>query len=134
LGYGVCLNEASSLIDHNVFDWNRHSIAGTGRPGCRYIARHNLECGVSLSHCFDMHGGRDRKDGTDIAGTAIEIYDNTFRAPTTPVVIRGIPQEKCEVHHNWFPKHGGPTEAVKGLSERTKAFNNAYGDPPAVSK
>jgi hypothetical protein len=81
-----------------------------------------------------MHGGRDRKDGTDIAGTAIEIYNNTFRVPNTPVVnIRGVPQEKCDVYHNWFLKCGGPEEAVGGLSEKTKVFDNVYGDNPTVS-
>ena len=125
LGYGICHNTASSLIEYNLFDWNRHSIAGTGRPGNSYVARHNVELGVSLSHCFDMHGGRDRKDGTDIAGTSIEIYNNTFRAPQTPVVIRGVPQEKCEVHHNWFLKHRDAGHAVRS-SGRTRVFSNQY--------
>jgi hypothetical protein len=93
------------------------------------VARHNVELGVSLSHCFDMHGGRDRKDGTDIAGTSIEIYNNTFRAPQTPVVIRGVPQEKCEVHHNWFPRCAGPSQAVRA-SAKTRVENNAYGEKP----
>ncbi len=93
------------------------------------MARHNVELGVSLSHCFDMHGGRDRKDGTDIAGTSIEIYHNTFRAPQTPVVIRGVPQEKCDVHHNWFRKHPNAVAAVKA-SAKTRTENNAYGDKP----
>ncbi len=125
LGYGVCHNTASSLIEYNLFDWNRHSIAGTGRPGSSYIARHNVELGVSLSHCFDMHGGRDRKDGTDIAGTSIEIYNNTFRAPQTPVVIRGVPQEKCEIHHNRFLKHNDAGHAVRA-SAKTRVFRNLY--------
>ena len=133
LGYGVCHNTASSLIEHNLFNWNRHSIAGTGRPGSSYVARHNVELGVSLSHCFDMHGGRDRKDGTDIAGTSIEICNNTFRAEQTPVVIRGVPQEECEVHHNWFPRHGGPEQAVRS-SAKTQVFTNAYADKPPVAK
>ncbi|MBN2316432.1 MAG: right-handed parallel beta-helix repeat-containing protein [Sedimentisphaerales bacterium] len=128
LGYGVSHNTASSLIEYNLFNWNRHSIAGTGRPGNSYIARHNVELGVSLSHCFDMHGGRDRKDGTDIAGTSIEIYNNTFRAPQTPVVIRGVPQEKCEVHHNWFLKHNDAGHAVRA-SDRTRVFSNLYAEP-----
>jgi len=131
LGYGVCHNTASSLIEYNLFNWNRHSIAGTGRPGDSYIARHNVELGVSLSHCFDMHGGRDRKDGTDIAGTSIEIYNNTFRAAQTPVVIRGVPEKGCEVHRNWFAKHKGPAQAVRS-SSKTKVYNNAYGDDPEV--
>ena len=133
LGYGVCHNGSRSLIEHNLFNWNRHSIAGTGRPGEGYVARHNVELGVSLSHCFDMHGGRDRKDGTDIAGTSIEIYNNTFRAPQTPVVIRGVPQEKCEVHHNWFSEHADPARAVRA-SAKTKVENNAYGDKPTAAK
>ncbi len=131
LGYGVCHNTASSLIEYNLFDWNRHSIAGTGRPGNSYTARHNVELGVSLSHCFDMHGGRDRKDGTDIAGTSIEIYNNTFRAPQTPVVIRGVPEETCDVHHNWFLRHGTTGQAVRS-SGRTRVHDNAYGGEPAA--
>jgi len=129
LGYGVCQNTASSLIEYNRFNWNRHSIAGTGRPGNSYIARHNIELGVSLSHCFDMHGGRDRKDGTDIAGTSIEIYNNTFRAKQTPVVIRGVPEEQCDIHHNWFAEHRASEQAVRA-SARTQVHDNAYGSKP----
>jgi len=129
LGYGVSLNTSSACIECNLFNWNRHSIAGTGRPGSRYVARHNIELGVSLSHCFDMHGGRDRKDGTDIAGTSMEIHNNTFRAPQTPVVIRGIPEEICQIHHNWFLRHRKNGEAVQA-SRGTIVENNAYGDNP----
>lgn len=126
LGYGVCHNTASSLIERNLFDFNRHSIAGTGRPGCGYEARHNVELGTSLSHCFDMHGGRDRKDGTDIAGTTILIHHNTFRAPQTPIVIRGVPEDVCRVFNNWFPKHETPGAAV-GAETKTEVTNNAHG-------
>ena len=133
LGYGVSHNTASSMIEHNLFNWNRHSIAGTGRPGNSYVARHNIELGASLSHCFDMHGGRDRKDGTDIAGTSIDIYNNTFRAQQTPVVIRGVPEKKCEVHHNWFTRHSKAGQAVRSFG-KTKVFNNAYTDEPKVAK
>ena len=132
LGYGVCHNTASSVIEHNLFNWNRHSIAGTGRPGCGYVARHNIELGVSLSHCFDMHGGRDRKDRTNIAGTTIEIYNNTFRAPQTPVVIRGVPQDKCEIHHNWFLRHGTARAAVRAEA-KTTVKDNAHGAKPTAA-
>ena len=80
-----------------------------------------------------MHGGRDRRDGTDIAGTRIEIHNNTFRAPQTPVVIRGVPQEKCDVHHNWFPQHHSPQEAVRA-STKTNVFDNAYGPDPRTAR
>jgi len=133
LGYGVCLNVASALIEQNLFDWNRHSIAGTGRPGCSYVARNNIEQGESLSHCFDMHGGRDRQDGTNIAGTSIAISHNTFRAPQLPIKIRGVPQEECVVHHNWFVRHNDAAAAVQA-AERTTVGDNAYGAAPVASK
>ena len=121
------------MIEYNLFDFNRHSIAGTGRPGCSYTARHNVELGTSLSHCFDMHGGRDRNDNTTIAGTTIRIHNNTFRAPQTPVVIRGIPEKVCKVHHNWFVRHSSPKQAVRA-SKRTEVVDNAYGEKPKVIK
>lgn len=133
LGYGVVHGTASSLIEYNLFDSNRHSIAGTGRPGSSYVARHNVELGVSLSHCFDMHGGQDRKDNTDIAGTSIEIYNNTFLPKQTAVKIRGVPEEKCEVHHNWFAEHRSAATAVRA-SAKTNVENNAYGDMPKTAK
>ncbi len=133
LGYGICHDKASSLIERNLFDFNRHSIAGTGRPGCGYEARHNVELGTSLSHCFDMHGGRDRKDGTDVAGTRILIHHNTFAAPKTPVVIRGVPQEACKVYRNWFPRHTGPKLAVRA-SSNTHVSDNTYGTDPLRSR
>jgi hypothetical protein len=133
LGYGVCLDTASAVIEQNLFNWNRHSIAGTGRPPSGYVARNNVELGVSLSHCFDMHGGRDRNDGTDTAGTTIEVSHNTFRAPQTPVVIRGVPQERCDVTRNWFPQHAEPAEAVHG-SAKTNVFDNAYGADPKAAR
>src|SRR5690606_26854535 len=132
LGYGVSHDRASSLIEQNLFDWNRHSIAGTGRPGCGYVARHNVELGTSLSHCFDMHGGRDRKDGTDIAGTSLEIHNNTFRPKQIPVKVRGVPEEECLVHHHWFPKHSSAKKAVVAKA-KTGTKENWHGPAPEAT-
>ncbi len=133
LGYGVSHGTATSLIERNLFDFNRHSIAGTGRPGCSYEARHNVELGTSLRHCFDMHGGRARKDGTDIAGTKIVIQHNTFRAPVRAIKIRGVPQEACRISGNWFTRHANSETAVRSLGN-TEVRDNAYGsDPPRVN-
>lgn len=131
LGYGVSHNTAQSLIEYNYFDYNRHSIAGTGRPGCSYVARHNVELGESLSHCFDMHGGRDRKDGTAIAGTSIEIYNNTFRSPNFAIGVRGDAEEQCLIYRNWFVEHRDVDVAVRPYGfKMTKAYDNAYGRTP----
>ena len=131
LGYGVCHCNAVSLIERNLFDYNRHSIAGTGEPGCGYEARNNLEIRHSLSHCFDMHGGSDRQDGTNIAGDRVGVHHNTFRTPgRTPVVIRGEPTDEVLVHHNWFLHHkpaGEPHELAVRAQEKTRVRDNAYG-------
>jgi hypothetical protein len=125
LGYGVSHGTAFSLIEYNQFDCNRHSIAGSGAPGSGYEACHNVELGESLSHCFDMHGGRDRKDGTQIAGTWMKVHHNTFRCPKTEVVIRGVPEEKAEVYNNWM--YHTPDELSVRSDGSTEIRNNAYG-------
>lgn len=133
LGYGVELNRAFVLIDYNLFDYCRHHIAGTGRPGSGYEAANNVVLKNANSHLFDMHGGRDRKDGTTIAGTWLKIHHNTFMHPSQPnVVIRGIPEESAEIHHNWVcrpydPKKGATVFRSDG---KTTRHDNVFGDPP----
>lgn len=112
LGYGISHGKAFSLIEYNLFEWNRHSIAGSGSTPSGYIARHNLELGESLSHNFDMHGGRDRKDGTNIVGSRIEIYNNTFLDRGRAIGIRGGPDEYVRICGNWFMKHQAPCFAL----------------------
>jgi hypothetical protein len=125
LGYGVSHSTSFSLIECNRFNWNRHSIAGSGASGSGYEARNNVEIGDSLSHCFDMHGGRDRKDGTEIAGTWMKVHHNTFRASQRAVVIRGVPEERADVRNNWF--HQSPDEEAVRTDGRTDVQDNAYG-------
>ncbi len=127
LGYCITLAKSNSSIEYNLFDYNRHSIAGTGVSGCSYSAKNNIELGVSLSHCFDMHGGRDRGDGTDIAGTKIEIINNTFKAPEKAIGIRGVAEEKCDIYQNWFWKHSTPLDAVMAEPLRLNLKDNVYG-------
>lgn len=135
LGYGISQNKSSATIEYNLFDSNRHSIAGTGAPGSSYIARHNVELGVSLSHCFDMHGGKDRKDGTVIAGTDIEIYNNTFRAPEFAIGIRGEPENECKIYQNWFVSHQEKDKAVRPYPYKKRdVYDNAYGSEPKNPK
>lgn len=130
LGYGVCLNLATARIERNYFDRNRHSIAGTGRPGCSYKAIHNYVGPDSVSHCYDMHGGRDRNDGTDIAGTSITITNNYFLRSELCIRIRGIPEEGAFLSRNWFVHHDADGTAVESPG-RTLVEDNAFG---AVSR
>ncbi len=136
LGYGICHRRGVSLIECNLFNYNRHSIAGTGHVGSGYEARNNVELGKSLDHCFDMHGTRDGKAS---AGSTILIHHNTFGADIfygeETIAIRGVPREKCEIHHNWFLKYGSSQGAVR-VAERpdqtTRVHDNAYGQDPVV--
>lgn len=133
LGYGVSHNTSSSVIEYNLFDNCRHAVAGTGRPGNSYEARHNVVLERANGHLFDMHGGRDRKDGTDIAGSLMNIHHNTFTATHVPaVLIRGLPEEIAQIHHNWFylPE---PGKRVIGSDGRTSVHDNVYG-PDAEKK
>ena len=97
---------ASPLIEANLFDFCRHCIAGSGHSGCNYEARYNLVLDNATSHSFDMHGGWDRGDGTDIAGGWIRIHHNTFCKSKIElqraIAIRGVPNIGAEIHHNWF--------------------------------
>jgi hypothetical protein len=85
IGYGIVVGTDSyALIDRNVFDYNKHDIAGTNLSG--YIATLNftlsdafrIENGSIGGH-FDMHGSRGSDHVGGTAGTYIEIRNNTFR-------------------------------------------------------
>jgi len=141
LGYGVVMGygkQAVALIEYNIFDYNRHSIAGTGKPGNAYEASNNVEVGHAISHYFDLHGGSDRHDGTNIAGDWLKIHHNTFLAATQrAIVIRGVPTELADVHHNWFaapqPGPAAVTPWPAGGETHVACHDNAYGtERPAV--
>jgi len=140
LGYGVVHGYGAnsvSLIEYNVFDYNRHSIAGPGKPGNAYEASNNVELGHANGHYFDMHGGADRGDGTTIAGDWMKVHHNTFvLSEQAAVVIRGVPQQLADIHHNWFA-HPAPDKPVRpwpvGGETHVQCRDNAYGrDKPAV--
>lgn len=103
LGYGVTVDSGSAVIWYNKFQYNRHSIASTGRLGSSYDIRYNtfLEEGNN-SWAIDMHGGVDRKDGTNIAGEYGLIEYNTFylNYKGQAVVFRGKPMKESSVRFN----------------------------------
>lgn len=143
LGYGVCTHkQARTLIEFNRFRDNKHHVAGSGEPGSAYEARHNVilpDSELHLNpegtrygqdHLFDMHGGRDRRDGTQVAASWLKIHHNTFIHTHVAVVIRGVPEDVAEVHHNWF-FHPGPGKTTVVTDGRTVVGDNVYGPPPA---
>ncbi len=104
-GYGVMLGGAvsESVIEANIFDYNRHSIASSGGTNSNYEACFNLvleHCNVycgSSSHSFDVH----RWTGTDYAGGTTYIHHNTFKTPWA-VNLRGIPYTGAWICNNWL--------------------------------
>ena len=101
LGYGISVGPGSAIIEANVFDHNRHDIASDGSPGAYYTATYNLVLTGAVQHSFDVHGGKDRKDCTNIAGSAFVIHHNTFLQSRKPAVrIRGIPMRGAFIYKN----------------------------------
>lgn len=106
LGYGVVLSNvtdpADVLVEHNRFDYNRHSVAGSGAVGHSYEARNNLVLEHGNGHVFDMHGIDEAlDDGTRWAGTRMLIHDNTVLPRDQYVlVVRGEPTDGAWLYDN----------------------------------
>jgi hypothetical protein len=101
LGYGVVIGPGSVTIEANVFDHNRHDIASDGLPGAHYTATYNLVLDGAVEQSFDVHGGADRKDCTNVAGSAFVIHHNTFLQSHKPAVrMRGIPMAGAWIYKN----------------------------------
>jgi hypothetical protein len=127
LGYGVSINGGSVLIEANLFDWCRHHIASSGAPGSGYEARYNVCLENANGHLFDMHGGRDRGDATDIAGDWMNIHHNTFQAvEVRSHVIRGVASQGVKIHHNWF--YSTDTANIVRASGETRVDQNVLGE------
>lgn len=116
-GYGVVLRKSAyALIEHNLFDANRHAVAGTGAPGQGFEARYNVIGSTANGHIFDMHGGQDQSDRSDnVAGEQILIHHNTFGSEAEAVVIRGVPEKGAWIYGNDFPHNVavGPGGAIR---------------------
>lgn len=88
LGYGIVVGgDSYALIDRNVFDYNKHDVAGDGTRRSGYIAKLNFSltdsfkaCGKSYGGHYDMHGtgGGSEHVGGD-AGRYIEVRANAIR-------------------------------------------------------
>jgi len=124
-GYGVCTGRANTFVIANKFDWCRHHVASGGMPGDCYAAAWNLVLENANGHHFDMHGGSDRGDATNIAGDWMEIHHNTFKSTKIRAVgIRGVPSQGANIHHNWF---AWPSKQCVFTGGNTRIYRNVYG-------
>lgn len=103
LGYGVLFFRSSAIVKGNLFDYNRHSVTGGGDGETSYEVCYNkfLEHHIQ-AWPIDMHGGADRKDGTNIAAKKLVIHHNLIRLypGKEAVVVRGVPTEGAYVYNN----------------------------------
>ncbi|PTA43234.1 tectonin domain-containing protein [Micromonospora sp. RP3T] len=113
-GYGVAVrNGGFVLIERNVFDWNRHAVAGDGREGSGYRMYNNLvlpnggwNTDVYHTHMIDMHA-RDScglsSYNCGLAGEFMDIKFNTILySAGTGIKLRGTPSIGMYVSNNVF--------------------------------
>lgn len=128
-GYGVVSGYgAHPYIARNTFNWNRHAVAGDGRPGTGYTAYHNLvleDGGLHQwvpilgfwihTHQFDMHGRGHCGVASTVnqslyncgpAGHTMLIRHNAFfYAHDNAIKLRGTPAVGMYVGNNVFANH-----------------------------
>lgn len=121
LGYGVLFDRARGIVKSNVFDYNNHSVTGTGNSGTGFDVYDNIfKENHARSWAVDMHGGRDRKDNTNMAGSEINVYDNKFYLYHTrpAIVVRGIPKNYSRIENNTFYYRRGKKSVEKYIQIR----------------
>ena len=124
-GYPVSTNTSDLRVIANRFDYCRHAIASSGTPGGGYEAAWNLVGPNEIGHSFDVHGGSDRGDNTDIAGDWTHVHHNTFLGTVAAVGIRGVPSQGALIHNNWFVERT-PDKAVFSTAN-TRVYDNMHG-------
>lgn len=89
-GYGVVVGGgAYATIEGNVFEYNNHAIAASGRAFSGYVARYNYALRGVLTfgedrtkpHNFDVHGrggAKDKKYAGGLAGYYFDVSQNTL--------------------------------------------------------
>ena len=128
-GYGVVTSEgATAMIIHNVFDFNRHSIASDGMSD-GYTASHNLVLkgggyhgglGHPTTHSFDAHGTGGNGIGGD-AGKEFVFDGNAFQFVKDEAIdIRGEPG-KALFRNNVFP-HSELDDAIHLHTPNNSSF------------
>jgi hypothetical protein len=136
-GYGVSVSQgAYALIERNVFDQNRHAIAGHGSDGDGYLLYRNLflhpgvdnvKLGITTrNHQIDMHGqstcGSGEHWNCGRAGEYMDVGWNTVVEPYSHAIqLRGTPSDPrgMSVHNNVFVQNrdAALTQTETGLKD-----------------
>jgi hypothetical protein len=111
-GYGIDIANTVAVIEANIFDYQRHHIAGN--RALNYIeARYNVfGPNGPQNSMYDNHGGSDTTAGGYgpyatcqlgvPTGAVLRVHHNTFQSSSrTSVGIRGVPATNAEFSYNW---------------------------------
>jgi len=110
-GYGVAVyTGAYVLIERNVFDWNRHAIAGDGSDGSGYRAYENL--------VLENGGYHDTYDACDLPDWFALVSPATWVLAKALCIIPGASPESVHYTHQ-FDMHGQDNCGIVGV------FNDA---------
>lgn len=113
-GYGVSVNHgAFAEISANVFDFNRHAIAGAGDMG-GYDAWNNLVLKgggvhgvyfgeIVYTHQFDIHGDEKGGKGGQAGETTLFAYNSFQFINDAAISVRGTPSDSVRIRDNVFP-------------------------------
>ena len=107
LGYGVNLgdyNNISFLIEANLFDYNRHSVASSYYNNS-YEARYNIDLNsFRFASSFDRHGNYYGGNYTIIHHNTFYTDDGLCSTPQALIGIRGAPvsEDGGQIYNNWF--------------------------------
>ena len=102
VGYAVCPSQGVALIEGNLFDYHRHSIASSGQSPSGYEARYNLVMEHSVSHAFDMHGAADFEKAINVGiwrfdeGSGMKTADTSEYGRNDPAMF-GFDESTCWV-------------------------------------
>ncbi len=148
-GYGVETAPGGwAAIERNVFDFNRHAIASSGKPGTGYRANLNLilkgggyhdKWYNEYTHLFDVHGDANCPDvplnqhtwNCGNAGDQYWMTNNAFQFTSDHAIkLRGVPRVAAYINNNVFA-HGSVGDAIELYSGTrvTVGPNTAGVDP-----
>ncbi|MCP1716093.1 hypothetical protein J2T58_001968 [Methanocalculus alkaliphilus] len=124
-GYGIILFNSEVLIEANLFDNNRHSITGAGRPYCSFEARYNIVGPNAESAYFDMH---QDPDALQWGGDWIWIHHNTFLGTDQNAYNqRGQPRTGAWIEYNIMDSRYAETGPVRQTFHDLAPEQSPYG-------
>lgn len=128
-GYAVCSSMGVALVEGNLFDFHRHSIASSAWAPSSYEARYNLVMEHSISHAFDMHGAVDSEVRTNVG---IWRFDEGKGSATKDTSTYGHNDPKMHgfTEANWIPGEANTALQFNGKSwvDCTPGYRNNLGD------